>query len=655
MNKRLLSILLCILLIPLISCSDRLIYNDQVKGASEYTKRANENVYRDLNFSDKSEFNFASQGLIDSPDKLTITDKNGEVIWSQDAYSFVTDSTPSPDSVNPSLWSNTQMNHYYGLFELGKGIYQVRGYDITNLTVVKGLTGYIVIDPMSNSEASKASMDLVYKNIGHYPIVAIILTSPNLNTYGGIKGIVSEDEIKTKAIPVIAPRDFTEYAITQNIFVKDFVSRQKDYENGMILDKNEIGALSVGLGFAPNGGSISFIEPNTFIVSTGEERTIDGIKISFQVTSDSASAVALNIFFPDKKALYVSENCSSTLENLYDLSSGKIRDAKSWASFLTETIALYKDSTEVVFQAHNWPHFGKDAAYCYLLDTACIYKLINDQTLSMINQGMTKEEIIANFKLPQNLYISWYLRQYTTSISKNISAVYEKYAGCYDGNPINLNPLSQSQSARKFVDYMGDPNEILKRAGIDFYNGEYQWVAEVTNVLILADPSNQQAKFLCADALEQLGYQSESSSDRNSYLSAAKELREGKNPEPAKSVVSNSQGRSKLSSSSMLDLLSIRLDSKKLESIDLKTNLILTDTNEKYLLHLKDGVLLYYSGINDEGLKDQLSMPKNTLLSIIDGNLDAQKSNITISGDTDFLKILNDNMITFNSSFDLIG
>ena len=647
MKKKLLLFFLCItVLMQMSGCSKQSEFNNHVKGATEYTKKNNENVYRDLNFSDKSEFIFADQGLIDSPENLEIKDSNGNVVWSQDKYNFVTDSTPAPETVNPSLWSNTQMNHYYGLFELGKGIYQVRGYDITNLTLIKGNTGFIIIDPMSNIECSKEAMQLVYKNFGVLPIKGVILTSPNLSTYGGIKGILSELDVINNNIPVIAPVGFTEYAASQNIFVKDALNKIKDCEYGNLIECNETGSLSIGLALTEGKGHVSFIEPNDVINSTGEERIIDGIKFDFQKTYDTASPVNMNVFLPEKKSLYLSENCASTFGNLYDISSGKINDAKLWSDFLIQAISLYKDNIEVVFQAHNWPHFGKNESYNYILNTACAYKFLNDQTLNMINQGLSKDQIIHDFKFPDNIYVSWYLRQYSVSIASSISAVYEKYMSNHNENPIYLNKLSESQRAKKFVEYMGDINEILKMASSDFDMGEYQWVAEITNVIINADPSNEQARYLCADALEQLAYQSESGVDRNLYLSKSKELRDGKKQELIVSKVTNDEANLKLSTQNILDLISIHINSSKAENMDFKVNMELTDTKENYLLHIKNGVLIYYNGVKDENIKNKLVLSKEGLLSILNKILNEQKNNIVIQGE-DSLKVLDDVIMKF--------
>lgn len=647
MKKSLLLFFLCIaILIPMGGCAKKSEFNDQQKGASEYTKRINDNVYRDLNFSDKSEFIFADQGLIDSPENLEIKDSNGNVVWSQDKYKFVTDSTPAPETVNPSLWSNTQMNHYYGLFELGRGIYQVRGYDITNLTLIKGNTGFIIIDPMSNIECSKEAIKLVYKNLGVLPIKGIILTSPNLSTYGGIKGVLSELDIINNNIPIVAPSGFTEYAASQNIFIKNSLKKIKNYEYGNLIDCNENGNLSIGLALTESNGHVSFIEPNDFINSTGEERIIDGVKFNFQKTYDTASPVNMNVFLPEKKSLYLSENCASTFANLYDISSGKINDAKLWSDFLIQTISLYKDNTEVVFQAHNWPHFGKDQAYNYILNTACAYKFLNDQTLNMINQGFTKDEIIHDFKLPHNIYVSWYLRQYSISIASSINAVYEKYMGNYSENLIYLNGLSESQRAKKFIEYMGDINEILKMASSDFDMGEYQWVVEITNVIINADPSNKQAKYLCADALEQLAYQSESGVDRNLYLSKSQELRCKENQESVSPNVTNEEASLKLSTQNILDLIAIHINSSKTENMDFKVNMEMTDTKENYLLHIKNGVLIYYNGIKDENIKNKIVLSKENLLSILNKNLDNQLNNIVVQGE-DSLKVLDDVIMKF--------
>lgn len=496
------------------------------KEATKTTQDKNKEVYALLDFSDEQEKSFAEKGLIAAPESLELKDEKGKVVWSQKAYSFV-ENADAPATVNPSLWRNTQLNHLYGLFEVADGIYQVRGYDMTNITFIKGDTGWIVFDPLMSTECSAAAMQLVNENLGERPVTAVVMSHPHVDHYGGIKGIISEEEVASRSIPIIVPEGFEEHAVSENVYAGNAMGRRAGYQYGTILDDSATGSMSIGIGMGQSTGTISYISPNDTIKQTGETRTVDGVTMEFQLTPGTEAPVEMNTWFADKKALWIAENCTGTLHNLYTLRGAQIRDGNAWAEYIMEAMTRYGKDAEVVFQSHNWPHWGNDVINRYLENTAAMYKFINDQTLMYINQGYTSDEISNMITLPESLEKNWYTRQYYGTVAHNAKAVYQKYMGWYDANPVNLNPLTPSDSAKKYVEYMGDTGEVLKKARADFDKGEYQWVAEITNVLVFADPDNQEARYLCADALEQLGYQAESGTWRNAYLSGAKELREG--------------------------------------------------------------------------------------------------------------------------------
>lgn len=623
-----------------------------VKDATKITQDKNKEVYALMDFSDEQERNFAEKGLIAAPESLELKDEKGKVVWNQKAYSFV-ENADAPASVNPSLWRNTQLNHLYGLFEVADGIYQVRGHDMTNITFIKGDTGWIVFDPLMSTECSAAAMQLVSENLGERPVTAVVMSHPHVDHYGGIKGIISEEEVASRNIPIIVPESFEEHAVSENVYAGNAMGRRVGYQYGTILDDSATGSMSIGIGMGQSTGTISYISPNDTIKQTGETRTVDGVTMEFQLTPGTEAPVEMNTWFADKKALWIAENCTGTLHNLYTLRGAQIRDGNAWAEYIMEAMTRYGKDAEVVFQSHNWPHWGNDVINRYLENTAAMYKFINDQTLMYINQGYTSDEISNMITLPESLEKNWYTRQYYGTVAHNAKAVYQKYMGWYDANPVNLNPLTPSDSAKKYVEYMGDTGEVLKKARADFDKGEYQWVAEITNVLVFADPDNQEARYLCADALEQLGYQAESGTWRNAYLSGAKELREGITTDTALKANSSADLKKSMTPEMMMDYMGILTDSNAAQDVNLKINLNFTDT-DPYLLRVDSGVLLYQKGVQADDADATLTLPRVAMFTILNKDEAKQQETIRIEGDQDILKKLTEHMVTFEYFFNIV-
>ena len=486
--KHIFSVLLAAtLLISCTSCTPekngKTDLNKEPKPASKYTAQMNSAIYSLLDFDDKQESEFAVRGLIDAPETLELTDEEGKVIWSQAAYSFLDDYEQAPDTVNPSLWENTKNNHAYGLFEVCDGIYQVRGYDMANLTVIKGNTGWIVFDPLMSEECTRAAMQLIDKNLGSYPIKAVIISHPHVDHFGGILGVMSAEEradadlplekqISGGKIPIIVPEGFAEHAIAENVYAGKAMGRRANYQYGVLLEPGVTGKLAQGIGMGQSVGTVSYLAPTYEVKKTGEVITVDGIEMEFQMTPGTEAPTEMNTWFPQFKALWVAENCTGTLHNLYTLRGAQVRDGAAWASYITEAIARYGNIAEITFQSHNWPHWGNDVINNYMVNTAAVYKFINDQTLTYINQGYTSDEISNMIKLPDKLEKVWYTRQYYGTVAHNSKAVYQKYMGWYDANPVNLNPLAPSDSAKKWVEYLGDVDKVLRMAKKDYEAGE---------------------------------------------------------------------------------------------------------------------------------------------------------------------------------------
>ena len=627
------------------------------KGASGYTAQINSAVYSLLDFEDTSEYDNAVRGLIDAPETLELTDADGKVVWSQAAYSFLDDHEKAPDTVNPSLWENTRNNHAYGLFEVCEGIYQVRGYDMANLTVVKGETGWIVFDATMCVETAQAAMALIEKNLGSYPVKAVVISHPHADHFGGILGVMAaeaaadaslplEEQIASGKIPVIVPEGFAEHAIAENVYAGKAMTRRANYQYGVLLTPGVTGKMAQGIGMGQSTGTVTYIAPTYEIRETGEMLIIDGVEMEFQMTPGTEAPAEMNTWFPQYKALWMVENCTGTLHNLYTLRGAQVRDGSAWAGYITQTMTRYGGQAEVVFQSHNWPHWGNAVINEYLVNTAAVYKFINDQTLTYINQGYTSDEISNMIKLPEVLEKNWYTRQYYGTVAHNSKAVYQKYMGWYDANPVNLNPLEPSESAKKWVEYLGDVNEALRMAKADFDKGEYQWVAEITNTIVYADPANEAARLLCADALEQLGYRAESGPWRNAYLTAALELRHGNQAMNAAQTKGGANFLKEMTPTMIFDYMAIRMDKQMMADQDFTMNITLLDVQQQHVLHIKNGVMLVYENAHREDADVSISCPKNALLLLLQGNMEAFAA-IPVQGDASHLTLLMQSMNQF--------
>lgn len=631
------------------------------KSATADTAKINSAVYEQLDFQNTQESDFATKGLIDAPETLELKDDEGNVIWSQSAYSFLETQNESPDTANPSLWENTKNNHAYGLFKVVDGIYQVRGYDMANLTLVEGDNGWIIFDPLMSVECSKAAMQLVEKNLGERPVSAIIISHPHIDHFGGIKGVISEEQVAdanlpleeqlaSGKIPVIVPENFEEHAVSENVYVGQAMSRRAAYQYGVYLEPSEKGGLAMGIGMGQSVGNISYISPTFEVKSSEETHMIDGVPMEFQLTPGTEAPAEMNTWLSNHKALWAAENCTATLHNLYTLRGAQVRDGAQWAKYICEAITNYGSQVEVVFQSHNWPHWGKEVVNDYLVNTAAVYQFINDQTLTYINQGYTSDEISNMIELPEELAKNWYTRQYYGTVAHNSKAVYQKYMGWYDANPVNLNPLTPSESAEKWMEYMefSSVDDVMRQAKDDFEAGQYQWVAEVTNKIVFANPENQAARFLCADALEQLGYQAESGTWRNAYLTGAKELRTGNAAGTKKTAVSGADMQMNMTASNIFDYIGILLDKKEMSGHDFTVNINLTDTNQQFAIRFKNGTVLQHENTTHPDAELSITTSKNALFYILQKDSDKLSEVAKIEGDKDLLGLIMENLNQFN-------
>lgn len=623
------------------------------KDATAWTAKKNAAVYQQLDFHDKREAEFARRGLMAAPEALEIRNAAGEVVWSQAAYAFLDEMKKAPDTANPSLWENTKNNHIAGLFEVTKGIYQVRGFDMANVTLIAGDTGWIVFDTSMAVETAQAAMELVEKHLGKRPIKAVVVSHPHIDHFGGIKAFLTDEEaadrslpieeqIASGKIPVIVPQGFTKSAMEENLYAGSAMGRRAGYQYGVFLEKGPKGGLGIGIGMGQTRrATASFILPTWEIKETGEAMVIDGVEMEFQMTPGTEAPAEMNTYFPQKKALWLAENCTCTLHNLYTLRGAQVRDGNAWAKYIMEAAALYGDKTEVTFQSHNWPHWGQDLIRDYLLDTAAVYKFINDETLALLNLGYTADEIAHTIELTPMLAKNWYTRQYYGTVSHDAKAVYQKFMGWYDANPIHLHKLPPEESAKKWAEYLGlgSVDAVLKKARQDFAAGEYQWVAELANKLVFADPQNTEARLLCADAFEQLGYQAESGPWRNCYLTGAVELRHGN----LMLKIPNRPGfggdmMANLTPEMAFDYMGILLDRQATAEENAAICFELTDIKETYTAYLRYGVLLYAKEARP--VDTVVKCPAKALLLLMAGMADKFRQAAEITGDAAPMELL---------------
>ena len=631
----------------------------ETEGATTITAEANAEWYEKLDFSDRREFANAERGWLDNAEGRIIDGDDNRSAWDLQSYGNL--NRDAPDTVNPSLWRNTQLNAKAGLFEVCDGIYQVRGFDMANTTFIRTDHGWIVFDVLMCKENMKAAKELMENRFGPLDIKAVLYSHSHVDHFGGVEGVITREQVADAKLSlkkqlasgktlVLAPAGFLKHAISENVYAGIAMARRAQFQYGTVLDKGEKGALSVGIGMGQSTGTVALIAPTYEIGEDVPKLTIDGLEIEFQLTPGTEAPAEMNAYFPKYRALWMAENCTGTLHNLYTLRGAEVRDANDWAKYIIEADQRFCSKTDVVFQSHNWPHWGEEI-HEYLLNTAAIYKFIHDQTLHYMNQGYTSTEVAAMLTLPEKLEKVWYTRPYYGTLAHNAKAVYQKYLGWYDANPVNLNPLPPSDTAKKLVEYLGSTDAVLRKARKDFEKGDYQWVAQITKELVFADPSNQKARNLCADALEQLGYQAESGAWRNAYLMGAAELRKGNLSGLARTANGLGSAMKEMTVDMLLDYISILTDANAAQNDDVTLNLIVTDVNEKFYVTRKNGILLSYSGENRPDAQATVTCKRLQLLALMQGQ---QAGQVQVSGDATALKRLLAYASKFEKTFNVI-
>ena len=567
---------------------------NEAKDAAQATIEAQDAAREGLPFADTTDFDDARRGLVAPLPSAPITTADGRVVWDPAAYAFL-DAETAPPTVHPALWRQARLNAVAGLFQVTDRIYQVRGADLSNMTIIEGDSSLILIDVLTTVETARAALALYAAHRPVKPVVAVIFTHSHVDHFGGIKGVVDEADVKSGKVALIAPEGFLEHAVSENIFAGNAMARRAAYMFGVPLPRNDRGQVDGGLGKGTPPGTITLIAPNDTVRATGETRTIDGVDFVFQMAAGTEAPAEMLIHLPQFKALCTAEDMTHTLHNLYTIRGAQVRDASAWWKAVHTAIGLFGAETEVVFATHHWPVWGRDRAIAYMKDQRDLYKYIHDQSLRLMNQGYTMIEVAEMLELPDTLSGKWYNREYYGTVNHNAKAVYQRYLGWYDGNPATLHPLPPAESAAKCVEFMGGAAAVIAKARESFAKGEYRWVAQVLNHVVFADPANIEARTLAADALEQLGYQAESAPWRNAYLVGAGELRNGPPANPGAVPFSADTIRA-MTLDMYFDFLGIRLNGPKAAGKKLTLNWNFTDTGDQYLLELENGVLVYTKG-----------------------------------------------------------
>ncbi|OMQ46629.1 hypothetical protein BKP54_02020 [Ensifer sp. 1H6] len=559
------------------------------KDATEATKAANGKLLQQLPFSDTTEFEDAKRGLVAPLPSELIKGESGNAIWNPEQYGFIKEGAEAPATVNPSLWRQSQLINMSGLFEVTDGIYQVRNLDLSNMTIIEGTEGITIVDPLVSAETAKVAIDLYFKNRGTKPVKAVIYTHSHVDHYGGVRGVVSEDDVTSGKVKIYAPEGFLEAAVAENVMAGTAMSRRASYMYGNLLAPDPKGQVGAGLGTTTSAGTVTLIPPTDIITKTGQKETIDGLTYEFLMAPGSEAPSEMLWYIEEKKAISAAEDATHTLHNTYSLRGAKIREPLPWSKYLNEALVMWGDKAEVMFAQHHWPTWTNEKVVNLLEKQRDLYRYINDETLRMVNHGMTMREIAETFKLPPSLDNFWANRGYYGSIYHDVAATYVLYLGWFDGNPSTLHELPPVEASKKYVEFMGGSDAVLDKAKKSFEAGDYRWVAQVANHVVFADPNNQPAKDLVADALEQLGYQAESGPWRNFYLTGAKELREGVKKLPTPNTASPDTVRA-MSLDLFFDYLGVRLNAEKAGDAHIVLNFDF-GADGKYLVELENGVL----------------------------------------------------------------
>jgi alkyl sulfatase BDS1-like metallo-beta-lactamase superfamily hydrolase len=623
----------------------------QPKEASAHTAAANRP--KEMTF-DAADFDRAERGLIAQHPTGTIDTAYG-VAWDVDRYAFVQRDSDNPDTVNPSLWRQAQLNGIHGLFEVADGVWQARGYDISNITFIAGATGWIVVDPLTAEPCARACLQLANAHLGERPVVAVIYTHSHTDHFGGVLGVTTQADVDAGRCRIIAPEHFMRETVGENVIAGYAMVRRAMYQFGPLLAAGPRQHVDCGLGKAIPLWPAGLVAPTEEITATGEELVVDGVRIVFQLAPESEAPAEMQFYFPDRGWLCTAENCTHTMHNLVPIRGALVRDALKWSKYIGEMIEMFGADVQLMFASHHWPRWGNDDVNAYLRIQRDLYRWMHDQTMRFANHGYTAVEIAEMLTMPADFLADSHTVGYYGQLAHNVKAVHQRYLSWYDGNPANLWKLPPVEVGRRYVDLAGGPDGLLAAARRSFDEGDYRWVAELLNHLVFSDPANTTARELQADTFEQLGYQAESATFRNAYLTGAQELRNGTLPSrPAM----KSGLLAAMSVEQVFDSMAVRLKAEEVEGLDVEIDVVVTDTDERWVLGLQHCALHAVPGARGSGSSATLTTTRSALLQLAEGTRAVAESlaegTVAADGDARAVEVLFGHLDVFMTNFAIV-
>jgi alkyl sulfatase BDS1-like metallo-beta-lactamase superfamily hydrolase len=631
-------------------------FHPKGKPPSSHTLEVIKQARATLPFADTRDFEEQKKGFIAAPEAWTIMANAGNVAWDMERYKFFLEGKDF-DSVHPSLQRQSTLNMNFGLYEVMPGVYQVRGFDLANISFVKGKTGWIVFDPLTSEETARTALELVNKHLGELPIKAVVYSHSHGDHWGGVRGVVDEADVRAGKVQIIAPRDFMRHTISENVYAGNAMNRRLFYQYGILLPASPFGHAGQGLAQNISIGNITLIAPTYVVEKDIEELTVDGVKMIFQNTPNTEAPAEMNTYFPEKKLLWMAENATAAFHNIYTLRGAPVRDALRWSKYISRALHLFGKEAEVMFASHHWPRWGNARIQEVLRGQRDLYANINNQVLHLVNQGVTINQVHNVYETPKGIAGSWFNRGYHGSPEHNSRGVIQRFIGYWDANPATLIPLSPADSAPLYVEMMGGATKIMAKGQALYDEGEYFQAQEILNKLVQAEPQNQAAKDLLADVFEQIGYQQENPGLRNSYLSGAFELRSGI-PQGAQIDSAGPDVVRAMSTELFLDFLGIRMDGRKAEGMEFTINLITPDNGEKFLVELSNATLNNIEGFLADDPDLTITINRSDLETVMMGakTLEAQIADGTAKaeGNTKILKQLASTMVVFDPRFEIM-
>jgi alkyl sulfatase BDS1-like metallo-beta-lactamase superfamily hydrolase len=631
-------------------------FHPKGKPPSSYTVEKNRAARSALPFPDRRDFEEIRRGFIAAPESWQIEADAGHMAWDLERYKFLLEDQEF-DSIHPSLQRQSTLNMNFGLYEVIPGVYQVRGFDLANISFIRGETGWIVFDVLTAAETARAALELVNQHLGELPIRAVVYSHSHGDHWGGVRGVVDEADVRAGKVQIIAPRDFMEHTVSENVYAGNAMNRRLFYQYGILLPAGPYGHAGQGLGQNVAIGSITLLAPTRIIEDDIEELTIDGVRMIFQNTPGTEAPSEMNTYFPDLNLLWMAENVTATIHNIYTLRGAPVRDALRWSKYINQALYVFGQEAEVMFTSHHWPRWGNDRIQDILRGQRDAYAHLNNQVLHLANQGVTINQIHNVYQVPPSLQDEWWARGYHGSPQHNSRAVVNRFLGYWDANPATLIPLSPADSAPLYVEMMGGAERIMDRARELYDQGRYLLAQEIMNKLVQAEPDNRSAKDLLADIFEQIGYQQENPGLRNSYLAGAFELRSGIPAGAAISSASPDVVRA-MSTGLFLDFAGIRMDSRKAEGMAFKINLVTPDRDERFVMEMSNATLTNIEGYQADDADLTLTIDRRDLNLVMAGvstmqeQIEAGKA--TVEGDVAVFERLLSTLATFDPAFEIM-